>query len=64
MSTRIPTSPIHHSCACGRLLGIQIALRLIVKQRPARAIPGGGARIVCARCKRPSTFSNVSITRI
>ncbi len=62
MSARIPTSAIRHSCSCGRLLGVQIALRFIVKHRSARLIPGG-TRIVCGGCKRPSTFTDLSITR-
>lgn len=63
MSTRIPTTAVRHSCSCGRLLAVQIASRLIIKHHAARSIAGGGARIVCAGCKRSSTFTDLSITR-
>ena len=62
MPTRISTSALRHTCTCGRLLGIQINQRLILKHRGARDIAGGGARVVCARCKRLTTFTAFEIT--
>jgi hypothetical protein len=63
MSTRTPPSRIRHTCSCGRLLGIQIADRFIIKHRGAKLVTGGGARVVCDGCKRARTFTTFDITR-
>jgi hypothetical protein len=63
MNTRIHTTAVRHSCVCGRLLAIQIAHRLIIKHRSARSLAGGGARLTCGGCKRPSTFTSFDIRK-
>ncbi len=62
MSTRIPTSALRHTCSCGQLLGISINQRFFIKHRGARSVTGG-ARVVCDRCKRATTFTQFEITR-